>query len=113
MSSKVEVDDLWLASFLVAGGGKLAAIAILPYSNRRLTAVFQIEGVSESAIKSYAEEDAQVKIHALRAALNRLRDAMHAELSKRNGGLQMKKMPNGQRRVVENEEDSSRDNRSD
>jgi hypothetical protein len=112
MSTRVEIDDLWLASFLVAGGARLSAIAILPYSNRRLTAVFELEDVSEHAIKNYAEGDPAVKIHALRAALNRLRDAMHAELTKRNGKPQIKEMPNGKRREVENE-DSTRDHRFD
>jgi hypothetical protein len=117
MSTKVEVDDLWLASFLVAQGARLAAIAVLPYSNRRLTAVFELENVAEHAIKNYGEGDPQVKIHSLRAALNQLRDAMHRELSRKNGKPQMKEMPNGarsagKRRVLENE-DPARDHRSD
>ncbi|MGH9858160.1 MAG: hypothetical protein ACRD4B_09990 [Acidobacteriota bacterium] len=112
MSTKVEVDDLWLASFLIAQGAKLAAIAVLPYSNRRLTAVFALENVCEQAIKNYADGDPDVKIHSLRAALNELRDAMHRELSAKNGKPQIKEMPNGKRRVVENE-DTPGNNRSD
>ncbi len=108
-SRRVEVDDLWLASFLVAGGARLAAIAVLPYSNRRLTAVFELEEVAETAIAEYAEGAPLVNVHDLREALNRLRDGMHRELSRKNGKPQMKEMPNarrsdGQRRVIENED---------
>jgi hypothetical protein len=89
------IDDLWLASYLVVTGAKLAGVSILPYSSGpRLRAVFQLDGVSQEAIESYAEGDPSVQVHALRAAINRLRDLMYCELEKRNGNGWIKQMPN-------------------
>ena len=89
------VDDLWLASYLISQGAELATVAVIPYRNGRLTAVFHLENVSMKAMDSYANGDPAVKVHALRAAINRLRDLMYRELQKKNGTT--KKMPNGQR----------------
>lgn len=90
------VDDLWLASFLMSCGATLARVCVIPYRNGRLTAVFELENVSEDSISQYTEADPPVKVHALRAAMNQLRDAMHAELSANNH--QTKSMPNGSKR---------------
>jgi hypothetical protein len=90
------VDDLWLASFLMSCGATLARVCVIPYRNGRLTAVFELENVSDSAMESYTANDPAVKVHALRTAMNQLRDAMHAELSANN--YQTKSMPNGHRR---------------
>jgi hypothetical protein len=76
-------------------GATLARVCVIPYRNGRLTAVFELEGVSDSAMESYTASDPAVKVHALRSAMNQLRDAMHAELSANN--YQTKSMPNGQR----------------
>jgi hypothetical protein len=91
------IDDLWLASYLVVSGARLSGVAILPYNSgsSRLRAVFQLDGVPEDAIDSYSNGDPSVGIHALRGAINRLRDLMYAELEKRNGNGGIKSMPNG------------------
>jgi len=116
MGTRVEVDDLWLASFLIAEGAKLRAISVMPYS-KRLTAVFELEDASEEAIAAYARGNPYVRVHALRTALNELRDAMHAELSARNGKPQIKEMPNGKsspgKRRLEENEDTARNHRLD
>ena len=116
MSARVEVDDLWLASYLVAEGATLKAITVMP-SSYRLTAVFEIEGASEEAITAYARGNPYVRIHDLRTALNQLRDAMHRELSARNGKPQIKEMPNGKnspgKRRLEENEDTARNHRLD
>lgn len=102
----IQIDDLWLASYLMSQGARLAGVSILPYSSgSRMRAVFELEETSADAIRQYSEGDPPVKVHALRAALNELRDLMYAELQKRNGNG-IKQMPNGnggQRRRGENE----------
>lgn len=90
------IDDLWLASFLVSCGAKLVRVCTIPYRNGRLTAVFELESVSDEVMESYTSGDPAVKIHGLRTAMNELRDAMHAELSANN--YETKSMPNGHRR---------------
>jgi len=90
------VDDLWLASFLIAEGAQLSNVCVIPYRNGRLTAVFQLENVPLAAMERYGSGDPAVKVHALRQAINKLRDLMYEELSAAN--YQPKRMPNGQRR---------------
>jgi hypothetical protein len=102
----IQIDDLWLASYLIAEGGKLAGCKILPYgSGSRMRAVFEIENINQEKIECYSNRDPLVKIHSLRTAINELRDLMYAELQKRNGNGSIKQMPNGggQRRTRENE----------
>jgi hypothetical protein len=90
------IDDLWLASYLISQGARLAGVSILPVSGgSRLRAVFELADVSAEAIRQYAESDPQVRVHQLRSAINRLRDLMYAELCKRNGNGSIKQMPNG------------------
>jgi hypothetical protein len=100
----LQIDDLWLASYLMSQGGKLAGVRILPYnSGSRMRAVFELTDVPEAAIEEYGNGDPPVGIHQLRTAMNRLRDLMYQELEKRNGNGSIKAMPNGQRRRGENE----------
>ncbi len=110
VSLMIPIDDLWLASYLVAGGAKLAGVSIFPYnSGSRLRAVFELDGVKADAIESYSSSDPLVKIHELRTSMNKLRDLMYAELEKRNGNGSIKAMPNGRaRRRGENENRSIR-----
>jgi hypothetical protein len=91
------IDDLWLASYLVSRGAKLAGVSVLPLaSGSRLRAVFELEGVSQGAIEEYSQGDPAVQVHALRSAINELRDLMYAELEKRNNNRTgIKQMPNG------------------
>jgi len=103
------IDDLWLASYLISQGARLGRVQVLPSCyGPRLRAVFELTGIPDEAIDNYANGDPAVKVHALRAALNELRDLMYAELAKRNGNA-IKQMPNGangnggQRRRGENE----------
>jgi hypothetical protein len=101
----LSIDDIWLASFLISSGAELASISVFP-SGRRLTAVFELRDVPEAALSVYRQGSPQVDVHALRSALNRLRDLMHAEFAKQNGSRQVKAMPNansGQRRCERNE----------
>lgn len=79
------LDDLWFAGFLVAEGARLSNVTVLPYSNGRLQAFFELEDVPAAAVESYAAGEPKVAVHSLRAALNHLRSAMHEALSKRNG----------------------------
>jgi len=110
----LQIDDLWLASYLLTQGGKLAGVRILPYNNGglRMRAVFELKDVSEKAIEEYSSQDPPVGIHCLRTAMNQLRDRMYAELEKRNGNGAIKQMPNGntngQRRRGDNESGSFR-----
>jgi hypothetical protein len=99
------IDDLWLASYLISQGAKLAGVCILPYNNgSRMRAVFELENVPTSAIEDYSNGDPLAKVHQLRTAINELRDLMYTELSKRNGNGSIKAMPNGgNRRRGENE----------
>ena len=101
----IQIDDLWLASYLMSRGAKLAGILILPYnSGSRMRAAFELENVSKTAIDEYSKGDPPVAIHQLRTAMNELRDLMYAELQKRNGNGSIKQMPNGgKRRRGENE----------
>lgn len=109
IQSSIQIDDLWLASYLVTQGAELAGVSILPYNNGgRLRAVFELSGAYQAAIESYANGNPAVKVHALRDAINRLRDLMYAELEKRNGNGSIKHMPNGQRRRGENENRAAR-----
>ena len=92
----IQIDDLWLASYLVSQGAKLAGVSILPYSNgSRMRAVFELMHVPTDAIGNYSNGDPLVNIHQLRTAINELRDLMYAELAKRNGNGSIKQMPNG------------------
>lgn len=109
----IQIDDLWLASYLVTQGAEIAGVSILPYnSGPRMRAVFELHGVHAAAISSYANGNPAVEVHALRIAINRLRDLMYAELEKRNGNGSIKHMPNGgsagQRRRGENENRATR-----
>ncbi len=106
----IQIDDLWLASYLISKGAKLAGVSILPYnSGSRLRAVFELNAVPEQAIERYSCGDPLVKIHSLRTAINELRDLMYGELEKRNGNGSIKAMPNGRaRRRGENENRSIR-----
>lgn len=110
----LQIDDLWLASYLMTQGGRLAGVRILPYNNggSRMRAVFELKDVSEKAIEAYGSQDPPVAIHQLRTAMNRLRDLMYAELEKKNGNGSIKQMPNGntggQRRRGDNESGSFR-----
>ena len=106
----LQIDDLWLASYLMSRGGKLAGVRILPYNSggSRMRAVFELTEVPEAAIEEYSNGDPPVAIHQLRTAMNRLRDLMYQELEKRNGNGSIKAMPNGQRRRGENENRSIR-----
>jgi len=108
----VQIDDLWLASFLLTQGGKLAGVRTLPCNNgSRMRAVFELAEVPENAIEEYSNGDPPVAIHQLRTHMNKLRDLMYAELEKRNGNGSIKQMPNGnggQRRRGENESGSIR-----
>ena len=101
----IQIDDLWLASYLITQGAELAGVSILPYnSGGRLRAVFELTGAHAAAIDTYANGTPRVEVHALRTAINRLRDLMYVELEKRNGNGSIKSMPNGvQRRRGENE----------
>jgi hypothetical protein len=100
----IQIDDLWLGSYLISRGARLAGVSILPYnSGSRMRAVFELTNVPETAIEEYSNGDPPVAIHQLRTAMNRLRDLMYAELEKRNGNGSIKAMPNGQRRRGENE----------
>jgi hypothetical protein len=101
----LSIDDIWLASYLISSGAELAAISVLP-SGSRQTAVFELRDVSDAALSAYRSGSPLVDVHALRSALNRLRDLMHLELSKQNEKHQVKAMPNGkggQRRCERNE----------
>lgn len=92
----IQIDDLWLASYLIAEGATLAGCKILPYgSGSRMRAVFELNGVSQENIERYSSGDPLIKIHSLRTAINELRDLMYAELKKRNGNGSIKQMPNG------------------
>ena len=109
----LQIDDLWLASYLLTQGGKLAGVRILPYNNggSRMRAVFELADVPENAIEAYGAGDPLVAVHQLRTYMNRLRDLMYGELEKRNGNGSIKQMPNGnggQRRRGENENRSIR-----
>lgn len=100
----IQIDDLWLASYLVSQGAKLSGVSILPYnSGSRMRAVFELENVPAGAIEEYGNGDPDVPIHKLRTAINELRDLMYAALQKKNGNGSIKQMPNGQRRRGENE----------
>lgn len=112
MSGTHHIDDIWLASYLVCSGAKLSAISVLPYGSR-LTAVFELADVPEAAISAYAEGRPQANVHALRTTLNRLRDAMHRELKKKNGSHSVKEMPNGQRSDGGQRRGGENENRSD
>ncbi len=115
----IQIDDLWLASYLITQGAELAGVSILPYaSGPRLRAVFELQNVCDSSIQTYTSGDPTVNIHALRTAINDLRDLMYRELEKKNGNGGIKQMPNangqrsdGQRRRGENENRSSRNRR--
>ena len=97
----IQIDDLWLGSYLISQGARLAGVSILPYnSGSRMRAVFELSNVPSSAIEEYSNGDPPVKIHQLRTAMNQLRDLMYAELEKRNGNGSIKQMPNGQRPQV-------------
>lgn len=103
----IQIDDLWLASYLISQGAKLAGVSVLTYSTGlRLRAVFELENVHPDAIAAYSQGDPVAKVHQLRNAINQLRDLMYCELEKRNGSI--KAMPNGQRRRRENENRSIR-----
>jgi len=106
----IQIDDLWLASYLMSQGARLEGVSILPYSGgSRMRAVFELENVPPEAIKEYGSGDPPVSIHQLRTHMNKLRDLMYAELQKRNGNGSIKQMPNGgQRRRGENESGSIR-----
>ncbi len=107
----IQIDDLWLASYLISQGAKLAGVSILPYaSGPRMRAVFELNEAKEEDIASYANGDPHTSVHALRTAMNELRDLMYRELQKKNGNGGIKQMPNvnGQRRRGENENRSSR-----
>ena len=101
----IQIDDLWLASYLLTVGGKLAGVRILPYNNggSRMRAVFELAEVPPNAIEEYSNQDPPVAIHQLRTAMNRLRDLMYGELQKRNGNGSIKQMPNENRRRGDNE----------
>jgi hypothetical protein len=100
----IQIDDLWLASYLISQGAKLSGVSILPYSSgSRMRAVFELSHVPADAIDDYSNGDPLVKIHELRSSINQLRDLMYGELAKRNGNGSIKAMPNGQRRRGENE----------
>jgi hypothetical protein len=83
--SSVKLDDLWMAGFLVAEGAKLKAVAVVPYSNGRMQAFFELEDVPADAMESYANADPWVRVHDLRAALYQLRAAMGEAIAARNG----------------------------
>lgn len=110
----IQIDDLWLASYLLTQGGKLAGVRILPYNNggSRMRAVFELTAVPEKAIEAYSSGDPLVAVHQLRTHMNQLRDLMYGELEKRNGNGSIKQMPNGnaagQRRRGDNESGSVR-----
>jgi hypothetical protein len=89
------IDDLWLASYLIAEGARLQSVSVIPYRNGRLTAVFELDQVPEKSMQTYTSGEPRVMLHALRSAMNDLRDAMHRELSRNH--CQTKQMPNGQR----------------
>ena len=109
----IQIDDLWLASYLMSQGARLAGVSILPYaSGSRMRAVFELENVSKTAIDDYSNGDPLAKVQELRTAMNQLRDLMYAELEKRNGNGSIKQMPNHnngeKRRRGENENRSER-----
>jgi hypothetical protein len=81
----MRLDDIWFAGFLVAEGAQLKQVAVLPYSNGRMQAFFELEEVCPEAVESYAAGNPKVAVHALRTALNELRQAMRAALAARNG----------------------------
>ncbi len=93
----IQIDDLWLASYLMSRGAQLTGCLILPYnSGSRMRAVFELESAPAAAIEQYSNADPPVPIHQLRTAMNRLRDLMYCELEKRNNGNGgIKAMPNG------------------
>jgi hypothetical protein len=94
----IQIDDLWLASYLLSQGARLAGVSILPYaSGSRMRAVFELSHAPADAINEYSSGDPLVKIHELRSSINQLRDLMYAELEKRNGNGSIKAMPNGRR----------------
>ncbi len=74
----LRIDDIWYTSYLLSQGAKLAAISILPAGNR-MTAIFELDEVPETAMEAYTEGKPQADVHHLRAALNRLRDLTHSE----------------------------------
>jgi hypothetical protein len=92
----IQIDDLWLASYLMSQGARLTGCLILPYnSGSRMRAVFELNEVPGSAMQQYSQGDPPAPIHQVRIAMNRLRDLMYAELEKRNGKGGIKTMPNG------------------
>ncbi len=92
----IQIDDLWLASYLMSQGAQLTGCLILPYnSGSRMRAVFELESVPPAAMQQYSSGDPPAPIHQVRTAMNRLRDLMYAELEKRNGNGGIKAMPNG------------------
>jgi hypothetical protein len=91
----IQIDDLWLASYLMSQGARLAGVSILPYnSGSRMRAVFELRNVPPNAIEDFSNGDPLVAIHQLRTVMNELRDLMYAELQKRNGNGSIKQMPN-------------------
>lgn len=112
--SNVRLDDLWLASFLVAEGAKCKQVAVVPYSNGRLQAFFELEEIPPEALEAYAAGDPKVSVHALRTALHELRSAMHAAIETRNGNNNHEKTENNNQTRSENhEQDSPGNNRFD
>jgi hypothetical protein len=112
--SNVRLDDLWLAGFLVAQGARLKTVAVVPYSNGRMQAFFELEDIPAEALEAYGAGDPKVSVHALREALHDLREAMHEALSKRNGnGSNQRPKPNHQTRSGNHEQDSPGNHRSD
>jgi hypothetical protein len=90
------IDDLWLASYLISRGAKVAGVQVLPYSSgSRMRAVFQLQDVPEEAIEEYSSGDPPAPVHQMRTAMNELRDLMYRELERRNGRGGIKTMPNG------------------
>jgi len=105
------IDDLWLASYLMSQGAKLAGVSILPCNGgSRMRAVFELTNVPADAISDYSNGDPHASVHQLRTAINELRDLMYEALQKRNGNGSIKQMPNGKepRRRRENENRSVR-----
>jgi hypothetical protein len=118
--SNVRLDDLWLASFLLAEGARCKQVAVVPYSNGRLQAFFELEEIPPGALEAYAAGDPKVSVHAFREALHTLRAAMHEAvheaLAKRNGNNNHQKTNPPEtinRSVKNNEQNTSGDHRSD
>ncbi len=111
--SSMRLDDLWMAGFLVAQGAKLKQVAVLPHSNGRMQAFFELEDVPAGEMEAYAQADPWVRVHDLHVALYDLRQAMAAAIAARNGNNnhQPYQPKTKQTRSNNHEQDTARGNR--